>query len=176
MKASTDKLNINFRHLRALHAIAAQGTFAAAAESLGVVPSALSELMRQLEADIVLPAQAKKSELEFEARASVAKTIEEGRANAEALRELLEVWNAAGPAARPIFLIQQFDAIMNNMLSTIQDIKINKITVIDSRLEGLDRNASPALKAASASEQIKQPMDLDLPRLLQGVAALADDK
>lgn len=55
MKASTDKLNINFRHLRALHAIAAQGTFAAAAESLGVVPSALSELMRQLEADIGAP-------------------------------------------------------------------------------------------------------------------------
>ena len=147
---------------------------AKAQANIDVQRARIEQVRRQLEADIVLPAQAKKSELELEARASVAKTVEEGRANAEALRELLDVWRAAGPAARPIFLIQQFDAIMNNMLSTIQDIKINKITVIDSRLEGIDRNASPALKAASASEQIKQTMDLDLPRLLQGVAALTE--
>lgn len=48
-------MNINFRHLRALHAVAAQGSFSAAAEALGVVPSALSELVRQLEADIGAP-------------------------------------------------------------------------------------------------------------------------
>jgi len=48
-------MNINFRHLRALHAVAAQGSFSAAAETLGVVPSALSELVRQLEADIGAP-------------------------------------------------------------------------------------------------------------------------
>lgn len=48
-------MNINMRHLRALHAVAAQGSFSAAAEMLGVVPSALSELIRQLEADIGAP-------------------------------------------------------------------------------------------------------------------------
>lgn len=142
--------------------------------NIDVQRARIEQVKRQLEADVIRPAHAKKSELELQARANVAKTIEEGRANAEALRSLLQVWHEAGDAARPIFLIQQFDAILNNMLSTIQDIKIDKITVIDSRLEGLDRNAAPAIKAASASEQIKQTMDLDLPRLLQGVAALSN--
>ena len=141
--------------------------------NIDVQKARIEQVKRQLEADVIRPAHAKKSELELQARAKVAKTVEEGRANAEALRALLQVWHEAGDAARPIFLIQQFDAIMNNMLSTIQDIKIDKITVIDSRLEGVDRNASPAIKAASASEQIKQTMELDLPRLLQGVAALS---
>ncbi len=48
-------MNFNLRHLRALHAVAEQGSFSAAAASLGVVPSALSELVRQLEADIGSP-------------------------------------------------------------------------------------------------------------------------
>ncbi len=48
-------MNINFRHLRALHTVATEGSFGAAADALGVVPSALSELIRQLETDIGAP-------------------------------------------------------------------------------------------------------------------------
>ena len=147
--------------------------FAKAKASMDVQHARIEQVKRQLEADVIRPAHAKRSELELQARANVASTIEEGRANAEALRALLAIWHEAGEAARPIFLIQQFDAILDNMLATIQEIKIDKITVIDSRLEGLDRNASPAIKAASASEQVRQTMDLDLPKLLQGVAALS---
>ena len=55
MKMIAEKQTINFRHLRALHAVAAEGSFSGAAESLGVVPSALSELMRQLEASVGAP-------------------------------------------------------------------------------------------------------------------------
>ena len=44
-------MNITLRHLRALHAIWAQGSFARAAAELGVVPSALTETIRQLEAE-----------------------------------------------------------------------------------------------------------------------------
>lgn len=48
-------MNLNLRHLRALHAVAAEGSFSAAAERLCVVPSALSELVRQLETTIGAP-------------------------------------------------------------------------------------------------------------------------
>lgn len=44
-------MNINLRHIRALHAIWAQGTFARAAAELGVVPSALTETIRHFEAE-----------------------------------------------------------------------------------------------------------------------------
>lgn len=44
-------MNINLRHIRALHAIWAHGSFARAAQELGVVPSALTETIRHVEAE-----------------------------------------------------------------------------------------------------------------------------
>lgn len=52
MNLSSKYPNLNLRHLRAIHAIWAHGTFARAAEALGVVPSALTETIRQLETEV----------------------------------------------------------------------------------------------------------------------------
>ncbi|WP_376781740.1 LysR family transcriptional regulator [Rhizobium rhizoryzae] len=52
MKLNPENLNINLRHLRALHAVAREGSFVAAAKRLGIVPSALSELVRHLEESV----------------------------------------------------------------------------------------------------------------------------
>lgn len=49
MKINSENTNLNLRHLRAVHAIWQEGSFARAAERLGVVPSALTETVRQLE-------------------------------------------------------------------------------------------------------------------------------
>lgn len=49
MKINSENLNINLRHIRALHMIAQEGSFSAAASRLGVVPSALSDLIRHIE-------------------------------------------------------------------------------------------------------------------------------
>ncbi len=49
MKTDSENTNFNLRHLRAIHAIWAEGSFARAAERLGVVPSALTETVRQIE-------------------------------------------------------------------------------------------------------------------------------
>ncbi len=146
---------------------------AKATAGLDVQRARLEQVKRQLAADVIQPARARKAELEANAKADAASIVENGKATVTALDHLIDTWNAAGEAARPIFLIQQFDAILDNMLSTIQDIKIDKITVIDSGIANIDKNASPAIRAASGSEQIKQTLGLDLPQLLQGVAALS---
>lgn len=44
-------MNINLRHIRALHAIWTHGSFARAAQEMGVVPSALTETIRHFEAE-----------------------------------------------------------------------------------------------------------------------------
>lgn len=49
MKINSENTNINLRHLRAVHAIWQLGSFVRAAEALGVVPSALTDAVRQLE-------------------------------------------------------------------------------------------------------------------------------
>lgn len=51
MNIDSEKMNINLRHIRALHAIWTHGTFARAAQDLGVVPSALTETIRHFEAE-----------------------------------------------------------------------------------------------------------------------------
>ncbi|QDG54798.1 flotillin family protein [Persicimonas caeni] len=145
---------------------------AKAQASLDVQRARLEQVKRQLAADVIQPAQARKAELEAEAKGNAAKIIEDGKANVAALQALLDTWRDAGDAARPIFMLQQFDAIMDSMMSTIQDIDIDKITVIDSNLDKLDRQGSLPMKAASGSEQVKQTLGLDLPRVLQGLAAM----
>lgn len=55
MKLNSDNMNINLRHLRALHAVARHGTFNRAAAEIGVVPSALTETIRHLEEVIGAP-------------------------------------------------------------------------------------------------------------------------
>ena len=132
----------------------------------------LEQVKRQLAADVIQPAQANKAELEAQAKGNAAKIIEDGKANVEALQALLDTWQKAGEGARPIFLLQQFDAIMDPMLSTIQDIEIDKITVIDSRINEIDEEGSLPMKAASGAEQVKETLGLDLPRMLQGLAAM----
>ncbi len=148
---------------------------ARARANLDVQRARLEQVKRQLAADVIQPAQARKAELEADAKARSAKVVEDGKATADALRALNQTWKDAGDAARPIFLVQQFDAIMENMLSTVQDIKIDKITVIDSKVQDADSSRGLPMKAASGSEQIKQTLGLDLPRVLQGLAALQDN-
>lgn len=147
---------------------------ARARANLDVQRARLEQVKRQLAADVIQPAQARKAELEAEAKANSAKIVEDGRATAEALRSLITMWNQAGDAARPIFLVQQFDALLEGMMSTIQEIKIDKITVIDSSVQADDANRNLPLRAASGSEQIKQTLGLDLPKVLQGLAAMQD--
>lgn len=149
---------------------------AKAQASLDVQRARLEQVKRQLAADVIQPAQAKKAELEAQAKANAASVIEDGKANVNALQALLDTWREAGDAARPIFMLQQFDALMDSMMSTIEDIEIDKVTVIDSRVNEIDRDGSLPMKAASGSEQVKQTLGLDLPRMLQGLAALNSEE
>lgn len=141
---------------------------------LDVQHARLEQVKRQLAADVIQPAQARKAELEALAKGNSAKIIEDGKATAASLRLLIDIWSSAGEAARPIFLVQQFDTIMDSMLSTINDIKIDKITVIDSSVEAGDASRGLPMKVASGAEQIKQTMGVDLPKALKGLAALTD--
>lgn len=49
MKLDSQNSNINLRHLRAIHTVWRVGSFAKAADDLGIVPSALSDIIRQIE-------------------------------------------------------------------------------------------------------------------------------
>jgi hypothetical protein len=49
------------------------------------------------------------------------------------------------------------------------------VTVIDSQMQDVDQKGTAPMKAASGSEQIKETLGLDLPRMLQGLSAMQDE-
>lgn len=120
---------------------------------------------RQLEADVIEPAKANQQRAEQKAQADAAKIVEDGAATAEALREVTNAWKRAGSNARDIFLLQKLDAIMKTVVSTIDNIHIGKITIIDGNNGAVD-----ATKLVAANEQLKAALGVDIPALVARVA------
>lgn len=130
----------------------------------------IEQIRRQLNADIIEPAMAKRQRLEAEAKGAAASIIENGRANAEVLRQIARTWKAAGPHAREIFLTQKLDTLIKTMLGTMKDLQIDKITVIDSNLSKVDQDGSLPMKVASANEQLRELVGMDMSSVVKGLA------
>ncbi len=133
---------------------------AKAIAELDVQKARLAQVRFQLIADKVKPAEAKKSQMVQQAKGVASKIVEEGKASAAAIRSLGETWGKAGDSARQIFVAQKLSHLINTMMSTVGDIPIDKVTVIDKELAAGGGNF--AVKSAVTAEQIKQILGVDL--------------
>jgi len=127
----------------------------------------IEQVRSRLEADVIRPAKAACEAAEATARASVAPIIEEGKARAEALRTLAESWAHAGDSAREIFLLQKIEPIIRQLTATISDTPIDKITVIDNRLNS-EGSINPG-RLMVLAEQLKQVFGFDVVEKLKGL-------
>lgn len=133
---------------------------ARAKAELEVQRARVDQVKKQLEADVIAPAQAKCEAMEQQAIAQVAAIIEDGKARAEALTQLAGSWEAAGDQAREIFLIQKIEPIIRQVVGTIAETQIDKYTVIGtsgSAPSGID----PA-KLAGLAVQVKEVFGIDV--------------
>ncbi|HEY4058125.1 MAG TPA: SPFH domain-containing protein, partial [Kofleriaceae bacterium] len=138
---------------------------AKARAEVDVQKARLAQVRFQLIADKVKPAEAKKSMMIAQAKGVASKIIEEGKASAAAIRSLGETWSKAGDNARQIFVAQKLQRLVGTMMSTVGDITIDKVTVIDKELAAGGGNI--AVKAAVTAEQIKQMLGVDLAAVAQ---------
>jgi flotillin len=133
----------------------------------------LAQVRFQLIADKVKPAEARKMQMVQQAKGAAAKIVEDGKATASAIRSLGETWAKAGDSARQIFVAQKLQGLVGTMMSTVGEMPIDKLTVIDRDLAANGSNF--AVKAAITAEQLKQMMGVDLAaianRALPGMAA-----
>lgn len=141
---------------------------ARAQAELKVQEARMSQVRLQLLADQIKPAEAERERMEEAARGAAAHIIEEGKANAEALRVITETWVQAGDSARQIFVAQKLSSLVGSMMSTVDSTAVDKLTMIDSKLGG---GGSLAVNAAIASEQLKHTVGVDLPELLRKLGA-----
>jgi flotillin len=91
---------------------------------------------RRLEADVVQPARAKKEAMELEAKGRAAKIIEDGTAQVDVFRRLTDQYQAAGAEAQRIFVLNMLPEIIDKIVSTVDNIEIGKVSVIDSGAGG----------------------------------------
>jgi flotillin len=91
---------------------------------------------RRLEADVVAPARADLEARELAAKADAAKIIEEGNAQVEVFRRLVDQYQAAGPDAQRIFVLRMLPELVDKIVSTVGSVAIDKVSIIDSGGQG----------------------------------------
>ncbi len=120
---------------------------------------------RRLQANVVLPAQADLEARQLQAQADAASIVEEGKAQVEVFTRLTNQYQAAGADAHDIFVLNMLPELIEQIVSTVNNIDIDKMTVIDS---GSDGQALPGLvkqlpqSVIAIAEQIQTATGVDI--------------
>jgi flotillin len=118
------------------------------------------QVKRQLEADVVQPAVAEQRSREEQAKGQAASVIERGKAEAEALRSLVEAYRKAGSVAREVLALQKLIPLVPDIAGARQKLSVGRVTVLPADESGA---ASKLAKTAiGASAQIKAATGVDL--------------
>ena len=129
---------------------------------------------RRLEADIVAPARADLEARELAAKADAAKIIEEGNAQVEVFRRLVEQYQSAGTDAQRIFVLRMLPELVDKIVSTVGNVGIEKVSIIDSGGQGTGLPGFMSQLPASViglAEQLETATGVDIFKALRPDAA-----
>ncbi len=115
------------------------------------------QVERQLEADVIAPYEADRRSLEEQARGAAAKIIEMGKAEAEALRRLVEEYKRAGVNAHEVLVLQQLMPLAGDIAGVGKPMKIRRLTFLPD-----GQNGGTAQKVIATAEQIRAATGVDL--------------
>ncbi len=124
----------------------------------------IKQVMEQLKADVIAPAEADCKRAIAQAKGNASTIIEEGKAQAEGTRSLAESWVAAGDSARDIFLLQKLEGLLKTLTATVPDVAVQNVTVIDTQSGNL------ATQAAAFMTQLKQTSGVDLASAINNIS------
>ncbi len=106
---------------------------AARAEAEQELQQVRTELEKiRLQADVVIPAEAAKVARELEAAGEAAEIAEKGRAMAQVLAMMTDVWQAAGDNAMDVFIIHRLETILKRVSEAAQQVTVREVALIDS--------------------------------------------
>ena len=125
---------------------------------------------RRLEADVVAPARADREAKELAAKGDAAKIIEDGNAQIEVFRRLVEQYQAAGADAQRVFVLRMLPDLMDKIVSVVGDVDIDKVSIIDSGGQGTGIPGFMGQLPAAViglTEQIENATGVDLLKALR---------
>jgi flotillin len=87
---------------------------------------------KRVEADVVIPAQADRQASELRAKGVAASILENGTANLTVLQRMIELYAQGGTDAERIFILNMLPELVKELAGSVEKIKIDKMSVIDS--------------------------------------------
>lgn len=87
---------------------------------------------KRVEADVVIPAQADKQAAELRAKGVAASILENGNANLNVLERMIQLYGKAGSDAERIWVLNMLPELIRELAGSVEKIKIDKMSVIDS--------------------------------------------
>jgi flotillin len=118
------------------------------------------QVERKLDAEIVQPAEAERRAAEERARGEASRIVEQGRAQAAALRLMVQQYAKAGPAARDVLVLQKLLPFVHAISGAGRPIDVQRVSVLPARGDG-----DWARKAIQTSEQLRAATGIDLAAL-----------
>ena len=137
---------------------------ASAEGELKVQEARIEQERRALQADILAPANAMMEASVAKAKADAAATLEDGKATAAVLDAMITTWQSGDEGAREIFLMQKMQTVMAALVDTIQQVRIDKLTVLPG-------NGERSTDTVRLIEELKAGVDIDIPVLLKSLAS-----
>jgi flotillin len=125
------------------------------------------QVKRKLEADVIQVAEADRKASEEQARGQAATVVERGKAEAQALKLVVEAFKASGDAAREVLALQQVIPLLAEVSGARRSLVVQRVSVLPEG--GTTDGGSLARSAIATAEQIKAATGLDLPRLAQSL-------
>lgn len=133
---------------------------------LAMQTARIEQVRQQLEADIIQPAIAERNRMIEGAKAQAAPIFENGKASVQALEEAITAWKKAGTNARDVFLINKIEPIMQTMLDTIQQLEIERLTLLPQG----NSCGDVANGLVGLHEKLKATIGLDVPKAVDSFA------
>ncbi len=130
---------------------------ARAEAELPVQTERIKQVTEQLQADIVAPAESECQTMMAEANGEAATIIEQGRSQADGLRDLVESLKRSGDDAKRLFLLQKLEPLLTMLSDTVQPVEVEEVSLV------AEKSAGSTLTIATLLKQLQQSTGLKLP-------------
>ncbi len=134
---------------------------ARAEAELPVQEERIKQVMQQLEADVIAPAESECETMMADAKGAAASIVEQGRSQAEGLQELVTSLKRSGTDAKRLFLLQKLEPLLTMLSDTVQPIEVEEVSLIG------ERDGQMNLSIATLLRQLQDSTGLRLPNAIE---------
>ena len=134
---------------------------ARAEAELPVQEERIKQVMQQLEADVIAPAESECETMMADAKGAAASIVEQGRSQAEGLQELVTSLKRSGSDAKRLFLLQKLEPLLTMLSDTVQPIEVEEVSLIGERDGQMNLSIATLLRQLQDSTGLRLPSSSD---------------